>query len=108
MPRVFGNFIQFEELGFGPLPEGLFCSVQSAVEALATEEMPSVLLEIVPELPGKVIGPLYTRNGTLLILVPTNFLNPSRSHTPRADLGACYLSVGYDGVVEVRRSAYLY
>ncbi len=72
MPRVFGNFIQFEELGFGPLPEGLFCSVQSAVEVLATEEMPSVLLDIVPELPGKVVGPLYTRNGTLLILVPTN------------------------------------
>ena len=75
-PRILGIFVQLEELGLDLLPDGLLCSVQSAVEVLATEDALAVLLNLVPELPGEAVGPFYATNGTLLILVPTNFHQP--------------------------------
>jgi hypothetical protein len=63
-------------LGFDLLPDSLLCPVESAVEVLTTEDALAVLLNVVPELPGEAVGPLYATNRTLLILVPTNLHEP--------------------------------
>jgi hypothetical protein len=44
---------------------------------LATEDALAVLLNVVPELPGETVGPLYTTNRTLLITCPDA---PSSTH----------------------------
>jgi hypothetical protein len=49
---------------------------QAPQMVLATEDALAVLLNVVPELPGETVGPLYTTNRTLLILVPTHLHQP--------------------------------
>jgi hypothetical protein len=48
----------------------------SMISDIDRKDALAILLNVVPELPGEAVGPLYTTNGTLLILVPTNFHQP--------------------------------
>jgi len=68
---------------------------------LATEDALAILLNVVPELPGETVGPPYTTNGTLLILVATNFHQPISNPYTEGRSGSFYLIVGYYGLAEI-------